>query len=287
MRKTVMGLALAATMLSVPAFARDGSGYAGIEGGILFPRDMKVDVDTNGNGTIDSSERGVARLNTKNGYDVDAVLGYDFGRFRLEGEGAYKRAKIDTVTSTGFDVDNGLAGVQTSANVNGHANVTSAMVNGLVDFGPVYAGGGVGYGWAKLNDTPSGAPAPFYDDKDSGFAWQLIAGVKVPVGDRVDVGLKYRYFNLDNLDFGTVGGTRTSTDFRSHSLLASLLFNFGGRSEPLPPPPPPAPAYSPPPPPPPPPAPSTRTCPDGTIVGVTQACPVPPPPVVPRRGERG
>jgi opacity protein-like surface antigen len=278
-------------MLSVPAFARDGSAYAGIEGGILFPQDMKLNYDTNLNGTIDSTEVNNARFKHKNGYDVDAVIGYDFGRFRLEGEGAYKRAGLRSITSTGFDVDNGTAGVQTTANIGGHVNVKSIMANGLLDLGhdqgvSFYAGGGVGYGNAKLSDTV-GAANPYYNDSHGGFAWQLIAGLRVPVSPGVDVGVKYRYFNLDKLHYNNFAGVRTDSEFRSHSLLASLLFNFGARSEPLPPPPPPAPAYSPPPPPPPPPAPSTRTCPDGTVVGLSDTCPVPPPPVVPRRGERG
>lgn len=53
-------------------------------------------------------------------------------------------------------------------------------------------------------------------------------------------------------------------------------FKFGGRT---PPPPPPAPVVAPPPPPPPPPA--TQTCPDGSVVLATEACPAPPPPPPP------
>ena len=56
-----------------------------------------------------------------------------------------------------------------------------------------------------------------------------------------------------------------------------------------PPAPPPPPAYAPPPLPPPAPLPAatSRSCPDGSIVGADQACPVPPPPPVQRSGERG
>jgi iron complex outermembrane receptor protein len=62
-----------------------------------------------------------------------------------------------------------------------------------------------------------------------------------------------------------------------------VIFKFG-REEEAPPPPPPTPP--PPPPPPPPAAPATMTCPDGTVVAVTDACPVPPPPPAPEP-ERG
>src|SRR3569623_1547134 len=205
MRKTVIGLALAATVLSTPAWARDGSVYAGVEGGALFPQNMKLDYDVNGNGTIDSTEANYARFKNKTGWDIDAGVGYDFGRFRLEAEGAYKRAGLNSITSTGFDVDNSVAGVQTSANIAGHVNVTSIMANGLGDLGHdggvnFYAGGGVGYGEAKLRDV-IGTSVPYYASSHGGLAWQLIAGLRFPVTSSVDLGLKYRYFNLDKLHY--------------------------------------------------------------------------------------
>ncbi len=36
--------------------------------------------------------------------------------------------------------------------------------------------------------------------KDDRFAWQGIAGVRIPLSDNVDLGLKYRYFRVNNLD---------------------------------------------------------------------------------------
>ena len=56
-----------------------------------------------------------------------------------------------------------------------------------------------------------------------------------------------------------------------------VTVKFGREEEAAPPPPPP---------PPPPPAPATMTCPDGTIIAVTDACPAPPPPPAPEP-ERG
>ena len=104
MRKYLLA-AVAITALSSPAMARDGSAYVGIEGGIMFPRDM------DGNGLVDFTSTpatpagpvdfvglGDFDAELKRGYDIDAVAGYDFGAFRLELEGGYKRAKRD-----GFD----------------------------------------------------------------------------------------------------------------------------------------------------------------------------------------
>jgi hypothetical protein len=76
--------------------------------------------------------------------------------------------------------------------------------------------------------------------------------------------------------------TDSHAKFKSISLLASLVYNFGAVE---PPPPPPLP----PPPPPPPPPPATQTCPDGSVILATDACPAPPPPPPPppTPGERG
>jgi opacity protein-like surface antigen len=275
MRKAFVGIALATTLLTTPAIARDGSPYAGIEGGVLF-----------GDGTDGSP----IAVETERGWDLDALLGYDFGAFRIEGEAGYKMADADRITSTGIDIDPGTAGVQTAAALNGDLTVKSLMANALVDLGSdqsvnFYAGGGVGYAWVDLDGTSGAANTAFLDDSDSGFAWQLIAGVRVPVTPNVDLGLKYRYFNVDNLNMLSRTNAAFDTDLQTHSALASLLFNFGAAPAPLPAPMPvraapmPAPVA--------PPAPQTRTCPDGTVVMASQACPVPPPPVVPRTGERG
>src|SRR3569623_372683 len=125
-----------------------------------------------------------------------------------------------------------------------HASVLSGMVNGLVDFnaGGVGIYGGGGFGRARVKTM---------GDSDSAWAWQLIAGVYAPISDNIDVGLKYRYFRTGHLNFndsvdfagattatcGTTadlpctGGTATfgsNGRFSSHSLLASLTYNFGG-----------------------------------------------------------
>jgi opacity protein-like surface antigen len=292
MRKIVMGLMLASVLAS-PALARDGATYVGVDGGMLFGKGLEVDVDANGNGKIDDTEQGLVRADTKSGFDIDARLGHDFGMFRLEAEGAYKRAGINQLSSTTYDVNGNVAGVQPTAAVDGHVTTKSLMANGLLDFGGnggvgAYVGGGVGYSWVDLSSGIHGATTPFVDDSDGGLSWQLLAGLYVPVTPNVDLGLKYRYFNVEDLGFASPGNTRVETDFKSHSILASLTYNFGGEAPPPPPvvaPAPPAPTYTPPPPPPPPPA--MRTCADGTQVMATQACPLPPAPVVPRRGERG
>ena len=89
-----------------------------------------------------------------------------------------------------------------------------------------------------------------------------------------DVGLKYRYFDAGKIKDDDAGDD-IHTKFRSHSILASLIYNFGEVEAPPPPPPPPPPPMAPPPPP------ATQTCPDGSVILATDAGPMPPPPPPP------
>jgi len=257
------------------------------------------------------------RIDYKIGADVDAIAGYDFGPVRAELELGYKRSQLKeyrfgdaelATLSTALNRPSaapdpfapGLAAL-TTQNVDGRITVLSAMANALLDVGgprlSFYAGGGFGRARAKL-----------LGNRDDAWAGQLIAGARFARSDNIDFGLKYRYFrtgrlalrdaetsliqgNPDLLNLGTTSSpvfverrtgvaldTNFNERFKSHSLLASLIFNFGsGRvaeAPPPPPPPPPAPI-------PVQPAPATQTCPDGSVVLATDACPVPPPPPPP------
>jgi len=320
MRKILLAAAATAA-LAAPAAARDGAGYVGIEGGLMFPRDLNgngwVDFTATPAGPVDFVARDGFDAELKRGVDVDVVAGYDFGGFRLEGELGWKRAKRD-----GFDPDSStLAAINTGLNrpsvapdpgapglaaltqddfddFDGKVTVKSAMVNLLGDFGDpegmsFYAGVGAGRAWAKaLNDS------------DNAWAFQGILGLRTAVSENIDLGLKYRYFRTGNLHFvggpiafagnpNFVSATQNQNSFaaitpefdgkfRSHSLLATLTFNFGAAEAPppvvvAPPPPPPA-------------APATQTCPDGSVILATDICPAPPPPPPPApapTGERG
>lgn len=299
--KKYLLLAAAGLAVASPAAARDGSGYIGLEGGILFPNNTDVDVNVTADGETIADENNAFEIDYNTGYDIDLVGGYDFGMFRLEGELGYKRAKADNFELRPdllTAINNASGGTFTNEDfdLGGRASVLSGMLNGLVDFGGeggvgFYAGAGIGRAHVKE-----------FGESDGAWAWQLIAGASMPISDNIDVGLKYRYFRTGKLDFadsvgftsvgttcGTVactGGTALFTNqehFSSHSLLASLIYNFGApvvAAAPVAAPPPPPAAV-----------PATQTCPDGSVILATDACPVAPPPPPPpppvERGERG
>jgi opacity protein-like surface antigen len=290
MRKALIGLALTSALVASPVLARDGLWYGGIEGGVLFGDNLDVDADLDGDGEFDDTEEDIVTLDTDMGIDADIILGRDFGGFRLEAELGYKTADADNITSVpGFDLNPATAAVETNAAFDGDVNVKSAMLNGLVDLGSddgvsFYAGGGLGYAWVGIDGGLDGVPGRLIDDSDGGFAWQGIAGLRFPLSPSAELGLKYRYFNVPNLNLVTPTNDEFETDFKSHSILASLIFNFGASAPPLPvsaPPPPPVSQPAPPPPP------QMKSCPDGSRIPVAQSCPVPPPPVVAPTGERG
>ena len=325
MRKVLLA-AVAASAIATPAVARNGSPYVGIEGGLLLPRDLNGNANVNfvtfpGTPTVVGGtnffREDAFDAELKRGYDIDVIGGYDFGAFRLEGELGFKRAKRD-----GFDPDGaflttlnpvlnrpsaapdpgapGFAALNQGDfdNTDGKVVARSAMINLLADFGSddglgFYAG--VGLGRAK---------ARALDDGDSAWAGQLIAGVRSAISQNIDIGLKYRYFRTQRLNFvggpigfqgnvnSVVGGTQRTTAFitpeldgrfQSHSLLASLTFNFGRPAEVIIAPPPPPPPIEV--------APATQTCADGSVILATEVCPAPapyippaPPEAAPERG---
>jgi opacity protein-like surface antigen len=259
-RYLLAGAALAA--LATSAQARDHSAYFGLEVGPMLARDSTVTDRGTGDRLFD--------IDYKTGVDGDLIAGYDFGLIRAEVEAGHKWA-----SQRHFHLDDG-----TSVEGSGHTSGFTDMANLLLDLGKnesfnFYVGGGAGLAWLNerstlhLSETP---PVDFQSRiKTNGhFAWQAIAGVRAPVFRYFDIGLKYRYFNAGHLSDDGLRG-----EFRSHSVLASLIYNFAGAAPPPPPPPPP------PLPPPPPPPPATQTCPDGTVVLMTDACPAPPPPPPP------
>lgn len=259
MRKLAIALALSSTLLATPAFARDGAWYVGGEFGAMIVEDQDVDI-----GTVDNA----LRLNYDYGYDGGIFVGYDLGGFRIEAEGAYKKADLDSYqTKIGLPGDS--AAITSRPFAGGSASAMSFMVNGMLDFGDDdgisgFVGGGVGMARVKANNQRIFAnTAPFLDGSDSKLAWQVFAGVRQAISDSMDVTVKYRFFNVDKIHMTAFNGNEAEMRFRSHSLLGGITFNFGGAPEVVVPdvvPTPPEPVPVPPAPEPPAPTPTPPPC---------------------------
>ena len=239
--------AVAATAVASPGMARDGAPYVGIEGGLLIPRDhdpgSDVDRQFPGGDWVDF-------LGVKHdlGFDVDLIGGYDFGMFRLEGELGYKRAGhkryVIDPNAPGPFPGGGTVPVVPGASIpaDGRTSVTSGMINALLDVGndqslSFYAGGGLGVARVSMLIDSIGDQKIHLKDTDFP-AWQLIAGVRTPISDNWDAGLKYRFFSAGTLKSDLFGiGYNGRSSFQSHSVLATLTYNFGAGAPPPPPPP--------------------------------------------------
>ena len=243
MRKLVIGMAMASTALTSPAVAREGQWYIQGDGGVMIVEDQSIDVNgVAGDGQTDNGT----------GYDFGALVGYDFGAFRLEAEASYRSAAVDELAAggQGFQIDpigqpggrNGRLTNQ-SAPVLGDVNALSFMLNGLFDFGDddglqAFAGGGIGVARVDMDANYDLNGPGAYDDSDTGLAWQLLAGLRAPISKSWDIGLKYRYFNAPDINLVDTLGRTLDTKLSTHSLLGTITYNFGGEEAPPPPPPP-------------------------------------------------
>src|SRR6185437_11570319 len=108
----------------------------------------------------------------------------------------------------------------------------SLMANAWYDFDlglPVtpYVGGGIGLAQVKISGDLAGRR--LFEKNDSVFAWQVGAGVSMPISDTTKLFLDYRYFAADNahlkLEPGYNGGS-INADFNSHSLMVGVRFNL-------------------------------------------------------------
>lgn len=242
MRKLAIAVALSTTVLAGPAFARDGAWYVGGDFGAMIVEDSET-VFTPGLG---AGSTGTMQIGFDEGFDGGVFVGYDFGAFRVEAEVSYKQADVEELITNGMTPPGtaGTAGRWTGGN--GDIAILSGMVNGMLDFGDDdglsgFVGGGVGMARVDVNGvTAFTNTGVILDDSDTRFAWQVIAGVRQALSRTVDIHLKYRFFNADEMDYVGYGGRVVSADFRTHSILGGITFNFG---VPTPPPPCEAPNY--------------------------------------------
>lgn len=212
-------LASAATVLSSQAWAEEGRTYAGMDAGVTLPTNYTGNFTEPG-GTVNRF-----KFHEKAGVDLDAVAGYDFGMFRLEGEVAWKRSSHKRFTNLDNDAEGAL---------DGRTESLSLMANALValDSGPATFFAGPGIGWSHNTVHLDDGTIAITDYKVSSdrFAWQLQGGAEVPIAPRVALALKYRYFEtrmqFDDADINPTDTNRYRLKPHTHSILAGVRVGF-------------------------------------------------------------
>ena len=224
MRILAISIALSSTLLATPAAARNGAFYVGGEFGAMSVQDIDADIGATNNAVTIEHEFG---------YDGGIFGGYDFGRFRLEAEAAYKHANLDSLT-TRIRLPLEGPNFATQREASGNSSALSFMVSGMLDFGDddgasFFVGGGAGVARVKANNYRNFTNAtPFLDGSgDWKLAWQLVAGARHRLSDNIDVTLRYRFFNSSEAELVAFNGAESTIRFRSHSLLGGITFNFG------------------------------------------------------------
>ena len=158
-----------------------------------------------------------------NGWTAGGGVGFYsrlFGGSRFEFEGSYTNNDVGDLTYANFALP-----------ANFEIETKTAMFNMLKEI-PIakratgYVGGGVGYAWTGMDGD---IDTILYSDNDSGFAWQLIAGVDFAVTERLALFMQYRYLVLPDVSFVTDFGdfTHTTDDNpASHGVLFGARVNF-------------------------------------------------------------
>lgn len=165
----------------------------------------------------DSTVPGIT-VNTEfdTGLAFGAALGYDFNRFRVEGEISYQKNDVDKIGAQGVFFD-----------ATGDATALSFLINGYFDFVnssafTPYISAGLGFAQVEFNNLDiSGSGFPGSSDEDTVFAYQIGIGIGYAVTEKVTIDVKYRYFGTEDSKYDT-----TEAEFASNNFLFGVRINF-------------------------------------------------------------
>ncbi|WP_427976053.1 OmpA family protein [Acidocella sp.] len=182
---------------------------------------------------------GDAKAVFKNGYDLNASVGYGFNNgWRVELEGDYIRNGADKLKSGGA-----------SLGASGHESQYGGFVNGIYDFDVslpwLYPYLGAGIGWQVASYDKFSAGGATVDQSHGSFAYQGIFGLSFPIAPVVGLSatLEYRFIGLTSARRYDVAGAGQPVSFKQQGEYNNQI-NVGLRYE-FSPPAPPAPAPTP------------------------------------------
>ncbi len=230
-------------------------------GGLNFLGDESVDgkittfSGTTKFGTKVSGFSGEAEFDADTGYVFGGAVGYQWDNgLILEVEAAYRRNQLDidgvgegfgtrhiTTDFSVYSASDSTDFLGTEAGLHGdegHISAVSLMANAWYEFNlsndqwRPYIGGGVGIAWLDMDGLaiasygtkdPSTSVIGFHGT-ESGFAWQLGAGIGYEFAPGKQITLDYRYFNgptMDNVQFNKVEND-IDYDYSAHNIMIGV-----------------------------------------------------------------
>ena len=223
-------LASAAPLLPIAAHAQDAPAATG--DGWYAAGAVTLSLLNDTAGTIANAPMPGSTVRLKNpietGFGGQVALGHRFGSFRLEGEIGFTHNTQDRYVAIVPPTGSIPAKVSDDA--------LRGMVNGYYDlsYGPVMPFVGAGLGFASVDidffapraPFPAEAPRQLIKDGDTLFAYQLMAGVAVPVSEDVALTLQYRWFDAGTVEALDVRGERIARDHAGHNVDFGIRINF-------------------------------------------------------------
>jgi opacity protein-like surface antigen len=219
--------AVAALSLTAPAQAA-GNWYVSVFGGANWSDDHRIAAATSTSASADTLSW-VADSDT--GFIVGGAVGYGLTQLapglRVEVEAAYRENQVDGLWQTNVTTPT----VVSTGNMGYDFSTFSVMANLWYDF-PIagvtpYVGGGIGWARTDADVDFIGGTTVSIDYDDSGFAWQLGAGIDFDVSPNMKLGVGYRYFQGPDVTIpGTFGGGGSvaagDLDSEHHSAIVNL-----------------------------------------------------------------
>lgn len=157
-----------------------------------------------------------------NGFNGGGRVGYQAGPWRFEGDFAYRgndSAHLQMVFPTN----------RAGRNAGSERHAVSEMANVIYDFSlgwPVTPHIGGGAGIAEVTRNLSNMFGGTHDTV-AVFAYQAIAGFRVPIAPALAFDVDYRYFATTGTDFISTNPDSIKSNYGTHNLVASLTWLFG------------------------------------------------------------
>lgn len=210
MKNAIIGTAVLAALIAAPAYAAEATESNYLQGSIGLSVAGETDFDLVGVGSAD--------VDLDTGLFASVAGGHSFANgFTLETEALYLKNDIE---NDEIDAALGVPSDPSVRTLGVLVNVQYALPI-KAPFSPyVGAGGGVGKTKYTILDA---------SDSTTGFMWQVMAGVVVPMNDQLTWDVKYRYVRSPEVDYTIPVGVTSSTaeiETSAHVVSVGARFKF-------------------------------------------------------------